>query len=58
MDKLNQLADLIQGIKADGEKFFNSGNDSAGTRVRKAMQEVKNLAQEVRNDVTAKRNNK
>ena len=39
---------------------FTEGNNSAGTRVRKAMQNIKNLAQTVRleiqhqkNDVTA-----
>ena len=35
---------------ADYDKF-ESGNKSAGTRLRKAMQEIKNLAQGVRTEV-------
>ena len=34
----------------DGEKFVD-GNNSAGTRVRKCMQNIKNLAQRVRVEV-------
>ena len=32
------------------------GNNSAGTRVRKAMQTVKNLAQEIRVEVQTQKN--
>jgi hypothetical protein len=38
-------------LKEDFEKFFIRGNRTAGTRVRKVMQEIKRLSQEVRNDV-------
>ena len=38
-------------FKEDFEKFFIRGNKTAGTRVRKVMQELKRLAQEVRDDV-------
>ena len=38
-------------LKEDFEKFFVKGNRTAGTRIRKIMQEVKKLSQEVRNDV-------
>jgi hypothetical protein len=46
-----QLADAI----ADAEKF-DAGNSSAGTRVRKAMQNIKNLAQTVRLEVQEQKN--
>ena len=45
----NMLVTLEQGI-ADLEKFEN-GNATAGTRVRKNMQTVKDLAQKVRVEV-------
>ena len=35
---------------------FTSGNNSAGTRVRKAMQNIKNLAQQVRVEVQEQKN--
>ena len=46
-----QLADAIN----DAEKF-DAGNNSAGTRVRKAMQNIKSLAQNVRLEVQAQKN--
>ena len=46
-----QLADAIN----DAEKF-DAGNNSAGTRVRKAMQNIKDLAQRVRIEVQAQKN--
>ena len=46
-----QLVDAIY----DAEKF-DAGNNSAGTRVRKAMQNIKSLAQNVRLEVQAQKN--
>ena len=39
----------------DVEKFIE-GNNSAGTRVRKAMQKIKHLAQDVRVEVQKQKN--
>lgn len=58
MDKFKQLQSLVQGIEADADKFFNNGNGAAGTRVRKALQDIKALSQEIRNEVTAIKNSK
>jgi hypothetical protein len=38
-------------LKDDFEKFFIKGNRTAGTRIRKVMQEIKKLTQDVRIDV-------
>jgi hypothetical protein len=35
---------------------FEAGNSSAGSRIRKAMQEIKQLAQAVRVEVQEKKN--
>ena len=48
------LVTLEKGI-TDLDKF-NDGNKSAGTRIRKNMQEVKNLAQQVRVEVQEMKN--
>ena len=59
-NKLNtifdELQDAINDCQSDVTKFVE-GNNSAGTRVRKAMQEVKRLAQEVRIEVQDQKNN-
>jgi hypothetical protein len=43
-------------MEADFEKFYDKGNQAAGTRVRKGMQELKNLAQEIRVEVQTIKN--
>ena len=58
-NKLNstfdQLQDAINDCQSDITKFVE-GNNSAGTRVRKAMQIVKKLAQDVRVEVQDQKN--
>ncbi|GHE23674.1 histone H1 [Sphingobacterium griseoflavum] len=56
MENYNKLKSLVASIEADADKFFNNGNSAAGTRVRKGLQEIKTLAQEIRNEVTSKKN--
>ena len=51
----DSLQDVINDCQADVSKFVD-GNNSAGTRVRKAMQTVKSLAQEVRIEVQDQKN--
>ena len=38
-------------LMEDFDKFFVKGNRTAGTRIRKMMQELKKLSQEIRTDV-------
>ena len=40
----------------DDARKFDAGNNSAGTRVRKTMQNLKNLAQQVRTEVQYQKN--
>ena len=58
-NKLNSLFDSLQNAvndcQTDVTKFID-GNNSAGTRVRKAMQAIKALAQEVRIEVQDQKN--
>ena len=51
----DKLQDVINDCQTDVSKFVD-GNNSAGTRVRKAMQTVKSLAQEVRLEVQDQKN--
>jgi len=53
--KLNKMENEFMGACHDAEKFAG-GNGSAGTRVRKYMQAIKNLAQEVRKEVQEQKN--
>jgi len=47
-----QMKSLLAEIETDMEKFYDSGNKAAGTRVRKAMQTLKTLAQDQRNEIS------
>jgi hypothetical protein len=53
---LDNLVGLVDAIREDAAKFEEKGNKAAGTRVRKAMQEIKAVAQEVRTYVSEKNN--
>ena len=51
----DDLQDAINDCQTDVTKFVE-GNNSAGTRVRKAMQAVKQLAQDIRVEVQEQKN--
>ncbi len=55
MDKLNQIKQYLNTLDEDFAKFFDRGNNAAGTRVRKAMQELKKMANDVRASVQEKK---
>lgn len=56
MEKFEKVKELVSAIEADATKFYENGNAAAGTRVRKAMQDLKVLAQDIRTEVTEKKN--
>ena len=58
-NKLDSLYDELQNVINDNQNDvtkFVEGNNSAGTRVRKAMQTVKSLAQDIRIEVQDQKN--
>ncbi|MEM6392094.1 MAG: histone H1 [Planctomycetota bacterium] len=55
LETYEQLKSLIAAVEDDVRKSAG-GNRAAGTRVRKAMQDVKNTAQELRKQVLESRN--
>ncbi len=55
-NRFEQVRDLVMSLEGDFEKFYEKQNQAAGTRVRKGMQDLKNLAQEIRIEVQDKKN--
>lgn len=47
-----QMKELLEDIQPDMEKFYDKGNKAAGTRIRKAMQTLKALAQDQRVEIS------
>ena len=54
MDLLEQMQQLAESCREDYNKA-KGGNKAAGTRVRKVMQEVKNIAQDLRKEMLGSR---
>ncbi len=58
---MSQIFETIKKTVAEAEAEvtkFNDGNNAAGGRVRKAMQELKDLAQELRKEVLETKNSR
>jgi hypothetical protein len=51
MNRFEQVKTLILELEGDFEKFYDKKNQAAGTRIRKGMQDLKNIAQEIRLEV-------
>jgi hypothetical protein len=51
MQKFQELKDMLASLEGDFDKFYNKSNSAAGTRIRKGMQDLKNLAQTIRGEV-------
>lgn len=51
MSRFSELRDLLGGFEKDFIKFYEKGNKSAGTRVRKHMNEMKRKAQDIRKEI-------
>ncbi len=56
MSTFQKLKDLVVATEADAQAFHEKGNKAAGTRLRKAYQEIKTLAQQGRTEVIELKN--
>ena len=51
MSRFTELQELLNSFEKDFIKFYEKGNKSAGTRVRKDMNDMKRKAQEIRKEI-------
>jgi uncharacterized coiled-coil DUF342 family protein len=51
MEKINEIKSMLEDMSKDLEKFYSKGQNSAGTRLRKALNEVRKKCQEMRNEI-------
>lgn len=56
MERYEELREKVLSVEEDCVKFYSKENKAAGTRIRKAMQEIKNMAQDIRKEVQHKKN--
>ena len=55
-NRFDELKNMVMALEDDFSKFYEKGNKAAGTRVRKGMQDLKELAQNIRVEVQSAKN--
>lgn len=56
MSRFSELKNFVEELEEDFNKFYEKGNKAAGTRIRKAMQDLKQKAQDIRVEIQEKKN--
>jgi hypothetical protein len=56
MSRFDDLKNFVLEQERDFQQFYDKGNKAAGTRVRKSMQDLKKMAQDIRTEVQEKKN--
>jgi len=56
MNEFEAIKSMLMSLDKDFEKFYDKGNNAAGTRVRKGLQDLKNKCQEIRLEVQDRKN--
>jgi len=51
MNRFEELKSMVEAMEGDFRKFYEKGNKSAGTRVRKHMSDLKQKAQDIRVEI-------
>ena len=55
---LDTMKALVSEFETDYTKFAEKGNKAAGTRARKALQEIRNLAKDIRSEISGAKKEK
>mgnify|MGYP003649094107 CR=1 FL=1 len=56
MEKFENMKAILEGLNEDVQKFEEKGNKAAGTRIRKGLQEIKTVAQDLRKEISEMKN--
>ncbi|HRE40945.1 MAG TPA: histone H1 [Ignavibacteria bacterium] len=51
MDKFAHLQEILDGMKADIEKFYQKEQNAAGTRLRKSLNDLKKASSDIRKEI-------
>lgn len=51
MEKFQELNKILDSMKTDIEKFYDKGQNAAGTRLRKELNNLRKLAADIRKDI-------
>ena len=56
-DRFNELQEFVADMERDFQQFYGKSNKAAGTRIRKGMQELKKMAQDIRVEIQEMKSN-
>jgi hypothetical protein len=56
MKEFENMLKHVKSLEEDFIKFYDKDNKAAGTRIRKGMQDLKEMAQRIRLEVQNKKN--
>ena len=51
MEKLEQIKGILEAMSTDIDKFYNKGQNAAGTRIRKELNNIRKIAAEMRKEI-------
>lgn len=57
MSRMDEINEIVSQLQTEMNKFYDKGNKAAGTRARKHLMDLKNMAHEVRQEIQEKKNN-
>lgn len=55
MEKFTHLNEILETMKTDIEKFYDKGQNAAGTRLRKSLNDLRKKSAEIRKDIQDER---
>lgn len=55
MSNLDHLNEILESMKVDAEKFYEKGQNAAGTRLRKSLNDLRKKAAEIRKEIQDER---
>ena len=51
-NRVTEFETLLTSFREDYLKFIEKGNNTAGTRARKSLQDIRNLAKDTRDEIS------
>lgn len=57
MSRMDEINEIVGNLQTAMDKFYEKGNKAAGTRARKHLMSLKNIAHEVRQEIQERKNN-
>ena len=51
MEKFQEIGNILDSMKPDLEKFYEKGQNAAGTRIRKELNNIRKICSDLRKEI-------